>query len=609
MKSVLEAYSTSWQRRAFVVPIFVGVRLLSFAIIAPLTGIIGSLAIALSDQTALTDQDIARFLLTPTGFVAALVVIAVFLTGSFVGFAAMAVDVRGQDAQGLRALQLTLQKMLGGLPTLLVYAALLALRVIVVVLPFILVGLIFAMQLIGEHDINFYLSTRPPKFYITVVVVGVLLAAMVVLLINRLLGWALSLHMVLFSGSGPNEAFAKSRQRMAGHRVYLLRALLLWLVVRIGLTIGLGIVFGLLLQTIPGLFHGLRTALTIILMFAGVWALAGMIVTAVSLGALAGILDRLYTGSGATGPVANTGLGRFFSVPVVLSGSAALILFGLVTGGVMLDQIKTDDNVTVIAHRGAAGARPENTLAAVRKAIEDSADWVEIDVQETADGEVVVMHDSDFMKLAGVDLKIWDATMDELADIDIGSWFDPAYASERTPTLAEVLDIARDRAKVLVELKYYDHDVDLEARTAAIIEAADMADQIAIMSLKYPAVQKMRALRPDWRVGVLAATSIGDLTGLDGDFIAVNTVQASPRLVKATHVAGKQLYVWTVNEPLQMSSMMSMGVDGVITDEPALAREVIAVRASMSTPQRLLLLLAERFGLTLPTISYRDSSP
>jgi glycerophosphoryl diester phosphodiesterase len=213
------------------------------------------------------------------------------------------------------------------------------------------------------------------------------------------------------------------------------------------------------------------------------------------------------------------------------------------------------------------------------------------------------------MKLAGRNLKIWDATQPQLAEIDVGSWFDPAYAAERTPTLAQVLEIARGRAKVLVELKYYGHDVDLEARTARVIERAGMADQIAIMSLKYPAVLKMRELRPDWRTGVLAATAIGRITGLKGDFLAVNAGQVGPRLVSSAKAAGKEIYVWTVNDPLEMSAMISMGVDGIITDEPALAREVLAERAEMGSAQRLFLLLAERLGLSLPTGDYRDASP
>jgi glycerophosphoryl diester phosphodiesterase len=79
--------------------------------------------------------------------------------------------------------------------------------------------------------------------------------------------------------------------------------------------------------------------------------------------------------------------------------------------------------------------------------------------------------------------------------------------------------------------------------------------------------------------------------------------------VSNAKAAGKDLYVWTVNEPLEMSSMISMGVDGIITDEPAIAKQVLAERASMSSAQRLLLLLAERLGLSLPTGEYRDTSP
>ena len=71
----------------------------------------------------------------------------------------------------------------------------------------------------------------------------------------------------------------------------------------------------------------------------------------------------------------------------------------------------------VIAHRGAAGKAPENTMASIRQAIEDGTDWIEIDVQETADGKVVVIHDSDFMKLAGVNMKVWDGTLHELKAI------------------------------------------------------------------------------------------------------------------------------------------------------------------------------------------------
>jgi glycerophosphoryl diester phosphodiesterase len=236
-------------------------------------------------------------------------------------------------------------------------------------------------------------------------------------------------------------------------------------------------------------------------------------------------------------------------------------------------------------------------MAAVEQALADRADWVEIDVQETADGEVVVAHDSDFMKLAGVDLKVWDTTMADLAEIDIGSWFDPAYAGERTPTLRQVLHAAKGRGKILIELKYYGHDVALESRVAEIVEETGMSADVGVMSLKIPGVRKMHALRPDWPHGILAATAVGDLSALDADFLAVNTGQVSLDLIRRTHAQGRKLYVWTVDDPVTMVRMISMGVDGLITNEPALARQVMEARNRLSAPERLLLWASDRFRL------------
>ena len=148
-----------------------------------------------------------------------------------------------------------------------------------------------------------------------------------------------------------------------------------------------------------------------------------------------------------------------------------------------------EDQVDVIGHRGASKSAPENTMAAVRQAIADGADWVEINVQETADGSVVVFHDSDFMKLSGVKLKIWDATLDDLKEINIGSWFAPEFKNERVPTLGEVLDACKGKVGLFIELKYYGHDVDLERKVAELVESHDMVEHVAIISLSVKAIQ------------------------------------------------------------------------------------------------------------------------
>jgi hypothetical protein len=218
-----------------------------------------------------------------------------------------------------------------------------------------------------------------------------------------------------------------------------------------------------------------------------------------------------------------------------------------------------------------------------------------------------VIHDSDFMKLAGVNLRVWEATMEQIATIDVGSGFAPEFSEERVPTLASVLAEVKGRSRLIVELKYYGHDQQLEQRVIDLIEAAGMQDDTMIMSLEYSGIQKVRALRPDWKVGLLSARAVGDLTRLDADFLAVNMAMARTALVKAAHSAGKELYVWTVNDALSMSQMMSLGVDGIITDEPRLGREVLTARAGLSSVQRLLLHVAPFLCIKASSLSIESN--
>lgn len=610
--TVFKAYKAAWSRRRVFVVTYLALRLITYAMLAPLLGGLINFAVSLSDQAALTDQDIAGFLLTPAGFVAATVVLGLLLVVEVLGFAVMAAIWRGGGADSLIAARSAFWSVLRRARPLVMFAILFVLRVLALSLPFVVAGLLIAWWLLGEYDINYYLTYRPPEALLAGVLIAALLLALAALLLVRLSGWALALHTVLFDATAPRAAFARSATRMTGHRLRLQRQMIGWLVLRAVLMGVMGLLAGGVLHLMPlETAESLRRVLAVTLAMVLLWELGNTVISALALGALARLVHDYFDG-GASLPAAPERAPGSFRRALALAGVAiaGLAVVGFGSAGQLLDRISTEDQVEIIAHRGAAGSRPENTLAAVEQAIGDGADWVEIDVQETADGQVVVMHDSDFMKLAGVDLKIWDAEMDDLAGIDIGGWFDPVYADQRTPLLRDVLATAKDRSKVLIELKYYGHDVALETRVAEIVKDLQMADQIATMSLKYPAVQKMRALQPDWRTGVLAATAIGDLTGLEGDFIAVNMGQAGPRLVETTDAAGKDLYVWTVNDPLDMSKMISMGVDGLITDEPALARQVLQIRAELSTPERLILWLSEELGLSLSNArGYRDDSP
>jgi glycerophosphoryl diester phosphodiesterase len=213
------------------------------------------------------------------------------------------------------------------------------------------------------------------------------------------------------------------------------------------------------------------------------------------------------------------------------------------------------------------------------------------------------------MKLAGVPLQVADATLAEVRALDVGARFHPDFAGVAVPTLAEALEAVRGRAKLLIELKHYGRAVRLEERVAGIVEAAGMAEDVAVMSLDHRSAARMKALRPEWRVGVLAATALGDLARLDADFLAVGTRLARAPLIRRAESAGRDLYVWTVNDPVAMSRFASLGAAGLITDDPGLARAVLAERAEMTAAERLALLAADLFGVEARPAGPRAASP
>jgi glycerophosphoryl diester phosphodiesterase len=264
----------------------------------------------------------------------------------------------------------------------------------------------------------------------------------------------------------------------------------------------------------------------------------------------------------------------------------------------MIGRLNLDDHSMIIAHRGASADAPENTLAALELAIKQGADWVEIDVQETREGEVVVIHDSDLKKIGGSGLKVFESSLAELQSVDIGSWKDPSFSDQRIPTLQQVLALCKNRINIVIELKYYGQEARLEERVANLVEAADMQDQIAVMSLNYPAVQKMKSIRPDWSVGLLASVTIGDITRLEADFFAINATFANRAFIRNIHKRNRKVMVWTVNDPISISAMMSKGVDGIITDKPLLASTIRQERAGLGMHERLMIQLASLIGKT-----------
>jgi glycerophosphoryl diester phosphodiesterase len=586
------------------------------ALFAPLVGFIGRFLLSLSGQSVLSDLDIAYFFLTPIGmaavilFIALLITIIVFELASLMAISAG--SVQGLHIGIVSSLYFTARRA----KIIFLFTIRLVIRVLVIVVPFLAVGVAIAWFLITDYDINYYLNEKPPVFLAVVVVIGLLLLTMSAILIRKLLAWSLALPLLLFSGVSPARSFVESEKLTQSNMRLFFVALGIWALAGLLLgTVVLGSVHFLGARLAPLFFDSINLLVLVLGGLVALLSLGNLLVTTFTSGSFACLLMVLYDHYGPGGikaiDIADSRQGRRLRMTaprfaLLLIGSTAV---AVLIGTWLMNGIQTHDDVAVIAHRGAAGKAPENTLAAIRQAIKDGADWIEIDVQETMDGEVVVIHDSDFMKLAGKDLKVWNSTLEELREIDVGSWFGPEFSAERVPTLAKVLEETRGQSSVLIELKYYGHDQQLEQRVVDIVERTDMVNDVAVMSLKPGGIKKFHALRPDWAVGLLSSKAIGNLSDLNVDFLAINMGLATPEFIRRTHKADMQLFVWTVNDQVSMSRMMSLGVDGIITDEPELARNVLTDRAELSSVERLLIHTAVLLGEPIPQRTYRDQSP
>jgi glycerophosphoryl diester phosphodiesterase len=602
--------------RAFLIVHFL-FTLLGIAVLTPLFGLLLQAVLWLFGSAAVADQDIAMLLLSPAGLLAGILLMGVFLCISALELGTMQLVAQASAASLHLSPLAAARYALRHASQLLQLTVGLFLRVLVYLLPLLAVLFTIQQLLLADYDINFYLSQRPPQFHYALTLAAISLMVFVFLLGRRLLRWCLALPLTLFGGAKPLEAFAASERHTAGYDSSILLALLKWLVAA-GLLSLVPVVF---LNLAGGWVVGMEyDRLPVVLLALGIvamlWVAINFLVTALNMATftlvIAGLYERL--GPPLSAELLAAGLREDEKAEqargntrLLLAAVAATMLIAI--GVMLLRGISTQDDVLVIAHRGAAGAAPENTLAAVTKAMEHGADWVEIDVQETRDGRVIVVHDSDFMKLAGNPMKVWEGDLAEIQQIDIGSWYDTSFAAERPPTLLQVLEAIRGHSKLVIELKYYGHDQQLEQRVIDIVEAAGMSDDVVIMSLKLAGIQKVQALRPDWTTGLLAATAVGNMARLDVDFLAVNQNLATRRFIRRAHAEGKQVFVWTLNDSLTLSQAMSMGVDGVITDEPALARRVLAQRQKLSTTERLLLSAALFFGTPEATRQYRDDSP
>lgn len=224
----------------------------------------------------------------------------------------------------------------------------------------------------------------------------------------------------------------------------------------------------------------------------------------------------------------------------------------------------------VIAHRGDTHAALENTMPAFESALQLGVDGLEMDLQLSKDGRVVIFHDDDLERLAGRTGSTSDFTLAELQKI-------PLEKGGRIPTLEDLLDLAGNRCLLNLEIKTKPRwhavgDGRLERAVAEALKSFRLDENILISCFHPMPLWRMRGLAPHLKRGVLFESKHW-LHRMALPFTAPFSLHpplklASPRLIRTAHDAGRRVLVWTVNEENDMEKLWESGVDGIITDEP-----------------------------------------
>ena len=230
----------------------------------------------------------------------------------------------------------------------------------------------------------------------------------------------------------------------------------------------------------------------------------------------------------------------------------------------------------VIAHRGASGHAPENTMASFLQALAMGAPAIELDVHQTLDHELVVAHDDDLKRCGRDKRRLKNLHWDDISRLDVGAWFGKNFTGERLPRLEDVFDILPPTVELHVEIKRGSSVYPgIEERVVDLIHKRGATARTLVSSFDHAALYSVRSLDEKIRLGYLLGlttlqTAFREMKEIDAESLNLSVRQTLARTVKATHERGRKILVYTVNTPAERDRLNALGVDGIFSNYPEL---------------------------------------
>jgi len=231
-------------------------------------------------------------------------------------------------------------------------------------------------------------------------------------------------------------------------------------------------------------------------------------------------------------------------------------------------------NLIKVAHRGASGYYPENTRIAFEKAVEAGVDMIELDCQLSRDGHVVIYHDENLRRVAGVNGTVKSKTLQQLKRLDVGAKFKKSFKGQQILTLEEAMSFLAGKVDLNIEIKSpLRAPPGIELKILFILSYYRYLQHSIISSVDYRAAERVRELAPRARIGVIYTRGVKEdpfeiAARLRADSLHVEKGYATADRIKQANGLGLKVFVWTVNEVAEMEKFLALGVDGIISDYP-----------------------------------------
>lgn len=573
---------------------------LATAVLLPLSTLPLALLERVTRAPALTTGGLAEFLISPSGVVWLLATATV--TALLAGLQQAGMLLVASDNQG--APYLVAMRSLWGvtrrLPRLLPLSMLQVAGHALISAPFLLTFAVAFEYLIAPYDSYYLQLERPSVLWIFIAIAVPSTLGLLVANAWLYLRWVLAIPAVMFDNLRPRAAFRRSERLTAGHHwpvLAILATAASVILLPLAVTMLFDAIGGRALTWLPergGILAPIMAFYVAVYIILGIAAaFLGAAINGLAVHTLfTGTTGRILHAPEAT-PPRRTGL-------LAWSLEAILIVFALSQAWAVVGSFQSEDSALVVAHRGSSLKAPENTLSAIDQAIEDGADYIEIDVRQTLDGTVVLWHDPDFRRIGNIEGHIWEVPYEVAREIDIGSWFSPEFSDERMPTLEQALDRVRGEAGLYVEIKSSPNSPELTASVVDIIQRKGMVDEVIVGSMSQTVVRNATALEPNLRATLFAQFIVGPLDRSGLHALGLRHNRASPGAVATARRNDHELHVWTVNSRRGMERFLDMGVDAIITDRPDILVELLDERAQLAPTERMLVKLRSWFAHRSP---------